>query len=93
VKHQPLADFKSGDRGSNEAGLTPPQLDSLSRDLAVTAARLPDQRLRLLAAMQLLGNLRDYLVADISESAEQAIDQAIKALMRHERELPSDWTA
>ena len=90
MKHRVLADFELGD-SPNDTALTAPQLDRLSRNLAVTAARLPDQRLRLLAAMQLLGNLRDFLVADISEGAERSIDEAIRALMRRERELPSVW--
>jgi hypothetical protein len=73
------------------AAATPPMMDGLSRELALTAAGLPDQRLRLVAAMQILGNMRDFLVADMSGDAEGAIDDAIEALMRCERRLEAAW--
>lgn len=91
MKHVAVAELTRMDERQFASEITPPQLDNLSRDLAITAARLPDQRLRLLMAMQVLGNLRDFLVAEISEAAEQSIDEAIQVLMRCERELPAGW--
>lgn len=70
----------------------PISLDSLSRELALAAAN-GDPRGRLLSAMQMLGNIRDFLIAPLSPAAERAVDQAIEELMRRERELPAAWRA
>lgn len=67
-----------------------PSVDNLSRELALTAAT-GDERMRLLSAMQMLGNIRDFLVAPQSREAERLVDQAIQELMRRERELPAQW--
>lgn len=65
-------------------------VDDISRELALTAAS-GDQRMRLLSAMQMLGSIRDILVAPQSSGAGRIVDQAIKELMRRERELPAEW--
>ena len=92
MKHVASSEFQQVGGEFAEVDLAPPRLDSLSREIAIAAAGIPDPRHRLLAAMQLLGNLRDFLVAGISKDAEQALDEAIYALMRRERELPASWT-
>ena len=61
--------------------------------LARAAAANGDARGRLLNAMQMLGNIRDFLVAPLSPDAERAVDEAIQELMRRERELPATWRA
>lgn len=68
----------------------PMSLDHLSRGLALAAAH-GDERLRLLNAMQMLGNVRDLLVGPLSSEAEQLIGKAIHELMRREREIPAQW--
>lgn len=68
----------------------PASIDRLSRELAQAAAG-GDERMRLLSAMQMLGNIRDFLIASQSDEAERLVDQAIKELMRCERDLPADW--
>lgn len=65
-------------------------VDFLSRELALAAAT-GDERVQLLSAMQMLGNIRDFLVAQQSPEAERFVDQAIKELMRRERQLPAEW--
>jgi hypothetical protein len=65
-------------------------VDSLSRELALAAAT-GDDRVQLLNAMQMLGNIRDFLVAQQSPEAERFVDQAIQELMRRERQLPAEW--
>lgn len=65
-------------------------LDNLSRELA-TAAASGDERVRLLSAMQMLGNFRDLLVGPLSGEAERLLDQAIQELMRRERDIPAEW--
>lgn len=67
-------------------------LDNLSRELTMAAAN-GDERERLLNAMQMLGNIRDYLVSPLSGEAEELIDAAIQQLMRRERQLPATWRA
>lgn len=65
-------------------------LDGLSQELAASAAT-GDERLRLLHAMKLLGDIRDILVAPMSAEGGKLIDQAIHELMRQERDVPADW--
>ena len=65
-------------------------IDLLSRELALAAAG-GDDRAQLLSAMQMLGNIRDFLVAQQSPEAERFVDQAIQELMRRERQLPAEW--
>ena len=65
-------------------------IDFLSRELALAAAT-GDERVKLLSAMQMLGNIRDFLVAQQSPEAERFVDQAIHELMRRERGLPAEW--
>lgn len=91
MKHVALSEFRRITSDLAEVDMAPPRLDSLSREMAVAAAAIPDSRHRLLAAMQILGNLRDLLVADVSQDAAQALDKAIQALMQRERELPATW--
>jgi hypothetical protein len=89
MRHVNIAELASGDIGAFEAE-HPASVDSLSRELALAAAS-GDRRVSLLSAMQMLGNIRDFLVAPQSPEAEQLVDEAIQALMRCERELPADW--
>ncbi|GEM_PF-4694131 len=91
MKHVPSTAFETRETPAVPPEWASPHVDAVSRDLAVFASKLPDQRLRLLAAMQILGNLRDFLVADMSEDAERTLDEAIAVLMRRERELPVAW--
>lgn len=65
-------------------------VDLLSRELALAAAT-GDERAQLLSAMQMLGNIRDFLVAQQSPEAERFVDRAIQELMRRERQLPAEW--
>lgn len=86
-----IAELVSDDVASFDAG-GPAIVDDLSRELA-TAAASDDRRVRLLSAMQMLGNIRDFLLTPQSPEAEQLVDEAIQALMRCERELPAEWRA
>lgn len=54
--------------------------DQLSRDLALAASRA-DAASRVNAAVQMLANIRDFLVADLSGAAEARLDEAITELM------------
>ncbi|MFC3713809.1 hypothetical protein ACFOMD_14630 [Sphingoaurantiacus capsulatus] len=83
LKPVDVAPFPVADLGS---------LDSLSRELTLAAAS-GDERVRLLNAMQMLGNIRDYLVSPLSDEAENLIDAAIQQLMHRERQLPATWRA
>jgi hypothetical protein len=56
--------------------------DSRSRDLARVAAASPDRDLRLQMTRRILGNVRDCLVADLSEESEAYLDAAIDALAK-----------
>jgi hypothetical protein len=80
--------------GPGEAGSLQPRVsaavEALERELAL-ATGLDDRRLRLIAAMQLLGSVRDQLVAPVSDPAGRLIDDAIQELMRRERDLPAEW--
>lgn len=91
MRHVKIADLTTSDVTPVGADATA-SIDNLSRELAV-AASAGDRRMRLLSAMQILGNLRDFLVAPQSTEAEELVDQAIRALMRCERDLPADWRA
>ena len=89
MRHVRIAELASGGaRAIDTKHLV--SLDSLSRELALAAAN-GDPRGRLLSAMQMLGNIRDFLVAPLSPDAERAVDAAIQELMRRERELPAEW--
>lgn len=83
LKPVEVAPFPAADLGT---------LDNLSRELTMAAAN-GDERERLLNAMQMLGNIRDYLVSPLSDEAENLIDAAIQQLMRRERQLPATWRA
>ena len=89
MRHVKIADLMTGDT-IPLAAEQPASVDALSRELALAAAT-GDARARLLSAMQMLGNIRDFLVAPQSPEAEELVDQAIQALMRCERQLPADW--
>lgn len=54
-------------------------LDRLSRHLAVAAAAVEPAD-RPAAAMRLIANVRDFLVAALSEEAEQVLDRSIDLL-------------
>ena len=89
MRHVKIADLVTGD--TMPVAVEPSvSVDALSRELALAAAT-GDQRARLLSAMQMLGNIRDFLVAPQSPEAEELVDQAIQELMRRERQLPADW--
>lgn len=87
MRHVTIAELALGGAHEEQTQLS---VDSLSRELAQAAAS-GDQRGRLLSAMQMLGNIRDFLVAPLSPDAERAVDAAIQELMRRERELPAEW--
>ena len=87
MRHVTIGELALG--GAREE-MNPLSVDSLSRELAQVAANA-DQRVRLLSAMQMLGNIRDFLIAPLSPDAERAVDAAIQELMRRERELPAEW--
>lgn len=89
MRHVTIAELALGGAHAIEEQ-HPVSVDSLSRELALAAAS-GDQRGRLLSAMQMLGNIRDFLVAPLSPDAERAVDQAIQELMRRERQLPAEW--
>lgn len=75
---------------TNFAAESAVSVDLLSRELALAAAA-GDDRVQLLSAMQMLGNIRDFLIAQQSPEAERFVDQAIQELMRRERRLPAEW--
>ena len=89
MRHVKIADLLTGDT-TPLAVEQPVSVDALSRELALAAAT-GDERARLLSAMQMLGNIRDFLVAPQSPEAEELVDRAIQALMRCERQLPANW--
>ena len=89
MRHVKIADFVTGET-TPLAVEQPASVDALSRELTLAAAT-GDERTRLLSAMQMLGNIRDFLVAPESAEAEELVDQAIQALMRRERQLPAGW--
>lgn len=91
MRHVRMTELAMGDIAPFEAKPAA-SLDVLSRELALVAAN-GDPRNRLLSAMQMLGNIRDFLVAPLSPDAERAVDEAIQELMRRERELPAVWRA
>lgn len=91
MKHAALTDFDRALSGPIPDDIGPLLLDRLSRDLATMAASVGDPRLRVLAAMQIAGNLRDFLIAGISGEAERLMGDAIRALMDHERQLSAAW--
>ena len=55
--------------------------DQLSRELALAAAAPFDRAARAAAAMQMIANIRDFLVADLSAAGETLLDEAIAELM------------
>jgi hypothetical protein len=89
MRHINIADLKSVDIG-RFLPESPASLDNLSRELALAAAS-GDERVQLLNAMAMLGNIRDFLVGPLSGAAEELIDGAIQELMRRERTLPATW--
>jgi len=89
MRHVKIAELVPGAVGMFEPE-GPTSLDNLSRELALAAAH-GDERLRLLNAMKMLGNVRDLLVGPLSSEAERLLGQAIHELMRREREIPAEW--
>lgn len=62
--------------------------DQLSRELALAAAAPFDRAARAEAAMQMIANIRDFLVADLSPAGEALLDEAIAELMDHSPDAP-----
>lgn len=63
--------------------------DQLSRELALAAAAPSDRDARTSAAMQMIANIRDFLVADLSPAGEALLDEAIAELMAADVTRPS----
>ncbi len=91
MRHQSFANLKAVE-AVPVAAASLGSLDNLSRELTMAAAN-GDERERLLNAMQMLGNIRDYLVSPLSDEAENLIDAAIQQLMHRERRIPATWRA
>ncbi len=89
MRHVKFAELMPGASGMFEPDSLA-SLEKISRELALAAAA-GDERIRLLSAMQMIGNLRDLLVGPLSKEAEALLDQAIQELRRRERDMPAEW--